>query len=277
MFQKLTAGSDDDLRFMADTTQEPSRIIAIHNKLHAWKEDGHMKDAKDWTSTPFQLLQVSECRRIMLKFVDKDHSDEENARIRNDRDKHMLKCKPCFVTFSHIAFGGGQDYAFVISVFQTIEDATENAIWDVADGQGFRALDFFGVKGGNRNDRFKPGPCIFVKTGHVKLQGRVAAKIFGGLHVVLVPGAYKDTVDHIAINLEDVDMSKFTFFNEALKCYFLKVNEISNSQTLKCILKFSISQILNFPNFSISLGHLVEQQQRKLFCNESGRNCIQVC
>ena len=223
MFQKLTAGSNDDLRFMSDTTTDPSRIIAIHNKLAAWKEGGHLRNANDRTSTPFQILQVSSCRKIMLKFADKDHTAEENAKIRLDRDKHMQECKYCFATFSHVVFGGGQDYAFVLVVLQALEDATENAIWDVANGTGFRAHDIFGVKGTSVTDRMRPGPCIYVKTGHAKLQGRIGAKIYGGLHTVLKPEANKDTVEKIAINIEDVDIEKFTFFNEGLKCYFLKV------------------------------------------------------
>ena len=224
LFQKLTSGSDDDLKFISDTTIDPPRVIAIHNKLAAWKEGGHLKNVTDRTSTPFQLLQVANCRKIMLKFADKDNSIEENARIRRERDEHMMSCKFCFVTFAHIVFGGGQDYAFIIAVLQNLEDATENAIWDVANGTGFRALDIMGVKGVDQADRMKPGPFIFIKTGHSKLQGRIAAKVYGTAHGITKPGANKDTVDNFAIDLGDIDIEKFTFFNEGLKCYFAKVN-----------------------------------------------------
>ena len=239
LFQKLTVGSDDDMKFITDTTNDPPRVFAIHNKLAAWKEGGHLKNVTDRTSSPFQLLQVADCRRVMLKFVDNDHSEEENARIRKERDEHMANCKSCFVTFSHIVFGGGQDYAFIIVVLQTLEDATENAIWDLANGQGFRALDVMGVKGANLTDRMKPGPCVFIKTGHMKMQGRIAAKISGLAHGIMVPGANKDTVENFALNIGEIDIEKFTFFNEGLKCYFAKVINCKN---------FSLENILHLSN-----------------------------
>ena len=222
MFRKLTVGSDDDLTFISDTTTDASRVIAIHTKLSAWKEGGHKKNASDKFSSSFQLMEESNCRKIMLRFVDDENDSNTNEKIRRDRDEHMVNCQQCFVTFSHLAFGGGQDYTYVVVVLQALEDVSLNAIWDMANG-GFRALDFFGVKGSSASDRFKWGPCIFVRTGHPKLQGRVAAKIYSLLHNVQKRGTYKDTVERIAINVREVDTEKFTFFNAALKAYFCKV------------------------------------------------------
>ena len=223
MFQKLTMGSDDDIKFISDTTVDASRIIAIHTKIAAWKEGGHVENPNDRMSKPFQIMENQNCRKIMLKFVDPSHSEVENRQIRNARDDHMKNCSPCFVTFSHIAFGGGQDYAFIITMLQAFQDVFENAEWDFAGGEGFRALDLFGVKGSSQTDRLKAGPCIFAKTGHYKLQGRIAAKLYGLLHAIMNARAYKDTVDRIAINVKEIDTDKFKFFNEGLKCYFLKV------------------------------------------------------
>ena len=223
MFRKLTVGSDDDLKFMSDTTNDVARVIAMHTRLSAWKEDGHKKNANDRLSAGFQLMENVNCRKIMLNFVDNDNDSTKNDQLRLQRDEHMKNCKECFVTFSHIAFGGGQDYTFVVVVCQTLEDVGMNAKWDLADGQGFRALDFFGVKGSSPEDRFKWGPCVFIRTGHAKLQGRVAAKIYSLLHAVMKAGTYKDTVDRIAVNVREVDTEKFKFFNSALKTYFCKV------------------------------------------------------
>ena len=229
MFKKLTVGSDDDLTFISDTTNDASRVIAILTKLSAWKEGGHKKNENDRFSASFQLMEETDCRRIMMKFVDNDNDAEENERIRRERDEHMLNCQPCFVTFSHIAFGGGQDYTFIVVALQAIEDMSENAIWDMANG-GFRALDYFGVKGSSASDRLKWGPCIFFRTGHPKLQGRVAAKMYSLLHNIGVRGSNKDTVGCIAVNVNDIDKEKFMFFNAALKTYFCKVNKDFNSK-----------------------------------------------
>ena len=223
MFQKLTMGSDDDITFISDTALDASRVIAIHTKVAAWKLGGHIKNPTDRMSTPFQILQNSNCRKIMMKFVDDDNSMDENKRIRNARDEHMKDCSMCFVTFNHVAFGGGQDYAFMITILQACEDIYLHAVWD---GECFRALDVWGVGGASMADKMKPGPCLFVKTGHYKLQGRIAAKVHGLLHAILKAGSYKDTVDKIAINVKEMDTGKFIFFNEALKCYFIKVNTL---------------------------------------------------
>ena len=223
MFKKLTVGSDDDLTFISDTTADAARVIAIHTNLSAWKESGHKKNASDRYSSNFQLMENANCRRIMMKFVDDDNDQEENDRIRKLRDEHMQVCQPCFVTFSHIVFGGGQDYAFIIVLLRTLEDVEKNGKWDL-EGNGFRALDLFGVKGPSLEDRMKWGPCIFVRTGHPKLQGRVAAKVYSLLHGVAAPGTYKDTVERIAIDVRNIDLEKFAFFNETLKTYFCKVN-----------------------------------------------------
>ena len=139
------------------------------------------------------------------------------------RDEHMKKCKACFVTFSHLVFGGGQDYAYIVVILQALEDVFQNAIWDLDNGNGFRALDLFGVKGTNASERFDWGPCIYLRTGHNKIQGRVAAKVYSLLHCILKTNSNKDTVDRIAVDVRGVDTDKFKFFNEALKTYFCKV------------------------------------------------------
>ena len=226
MFKKLNIGSDDDLKFISDTTNDASRTIAIYTKLSAWKENGHKKNASDRYSACFQLMENAECRKIMLNFVDADNDTEKNEQIRRLRDEHMTKCQPCFVTFSHIAFGGGQDYTMVVTALQAFEDVHENAEWDMADGNGFRALDLFGVLGSGAEERHKWGPCIFFRTGHPKLQGRVAAKMYSVLHAIQKPGAYKDTVERIAVDVNELDNEKFVFFNNALKTYFCKVSRI---------------------------------------------------
>ena len=98
--------------------------------MNAMKDQGHKKDSYDRLSTPFEIMNVRDCRRIMLKFVDEDCNQEEKINIMNDRIEHMKSCTPCFVTFSHISFAGGQDYVFVVVMLQAIDEATQNANWN---------------------------------------------------------------------------------------------------------------------------------------------------
>ena len=95
MFKKLTVGSDDDITFICDTTVEPERVLTEFIKMLAKKEEGHKKDENDWTSTPFQIMEVPTCRRIMLKFADKDLSKTEWDKVVADRKEHMKNCNKC--------------------------------------------------------------------------------------------------------------------------------------------------------------------------------------
>ena len=222
MFQKLTVGSDDDLTFISDTTKEPERVITEHIKMFARKEEGHKENPEDWGSKPFQIMKETECRRIMLNYVDEDCNEEEKERIRRERTEHMMDCTPCLATFSHLAFGGGQDYAFVIAMLKILDDATQNAIWDVANGSGFRTADIVGVKGVQPQDRIRPGASIFIRTGSYKLQGRVGAKAFGTLHVTTDVGTTKNTMECFAIDINCINKHKMRFFGKAVTGYLLK-------------------------------------------------------
>jgi len=222
MFKKLTLGSDDDIIFISDTTKQPERVLTEYTKMNSMKELGHKKESNDRLSTPFQIMDVRDCRRIMLKFVDGDCNQEENEKIARDRIEHMKNCTPCFVTFSHIAFAGGQDYVFVIVLLQAINDAVENANWNIGNGLGFSTADILGVRGSHSVDRMCPGPCIFFKTGSPKLQGRVASKCYSGLHLVSKVGTPKDVLENVAYNINNVDTCKLRFFSKTVTGYLLK-------------------------------------------------------
>ena len=222
MFQKLTLGSDDDITFICDTTNDPARVITEFTKMLARKMGGHKKNDEDWGSSPFQIFEVVACRRIMLKFVDEDASEVEKGIIMRDRLEHMKNCTKCLVTFSHVAFANGQDFAFVLVMFHTLKEAKKNAKWDMANGNGFSTPDIFGVKGANAEERMIPGPCVFFKTGTYKLQGRIAAKAYAVLHTVMKTGSIKNTVECFATNIKMVDDCKLRFFANTLIGYLTK-------------------------------------------------------
>ena len=123
-----------------------------------------------------------------------------------------------------MCYGGSQDYAFLLIVVQKIEDIQKNGLW-ITPEQGIEfvgANDVFGVAGKSKADSQRSGGCLFVTTGTSKLQGRVASKVYGLLHLVGQVGMDKNTVESIAISMREIDPTKFEFFAETLKIYFAK-------------------------------------------------------
>ena len=241
MFQKFALGSDDDIIFISDTTVQPARVLTEYTKMNAMKDQGHKNELHDRLSSPFQIFKVRDCRRIMLKYADDDCNQEEKDRIASDRIEHMKVCTPCFVTFSHVAFAGGQDYVFVVVMLHSIEEALANANWNQGNGLGFSTPDIIGVRGTHAVDRMCPGPCIYFKTGSYKIQGRVASKAYAGLHVVSKVGSPKDTMDNVAVNINNIDRFKLQFFSKTIIGYLLKEhfrNKIVGSYRISLHSKF---------------------------------------
>lgn len=197
-------------------------MISIHNKLGAWNPLGHKENAQDRHSAPFKLLEKGACRRVMLRFVDKDNSAEENELITNAKRSHIMGCNECHATFSHVIYDGSQDYAYLLIVSENMEDVLENGLWlTTAKGQPFfGGNDVFGVAGTSVADSQNSGPYLLVTTGTIKQQGRVASKIFGWLHIVGNVGMDKNVEERIAIDMRKIDPIKFKFFAKALNKYF---------------------------------------------------------
>ena len=221
-FKRFALGSNEHLTFLFSTTKNPSHVISIHNKLGAWNPFGHKDNVNDKLSAPFKLLEKGACRRVMLRFTDDENSAEENELISNAKRAHIMGCNECFVTFSHVTYGGSQDYAFMLIVIDNMEDVLKNGIWSTsANGQSiFGADDVYGVSGTDTVDSQRRGPCLLVTTGTINQQGRVGSKIYGWLHLVGRVGMSKDTEGKIAINMKDIDPIKFEFFAKVIKKYF---------------------------------------------------------
>ena len=221
-FKRFHLGSNEHLTFLFSTTKNPSRVISIHSKLGAWNPFGHKENANDINSTPFKLLEKGACRRVMLRFTDDNNSAEENQLITNAKRSHIMGCNECFATFSHVIYGGSQDYAFLLIVSDNMDDVLKNGLWvNSANGHVcFGGEDVFGVAGTSNADSMKRGPYLMVTTGTQNQQGRAASKIYGFLHIVLNVGADKDTEGRIAIDMREVDRVKFDFFAKVLKKYF---------------------------------------------------------
>ena len=98
-FRRLNLCSGQHSAFLAATCEEPMRIMSYHNKISTSNDWGHKKDPNDKKSTPFEILNVGECRRIMLQIASDSLNTEQKERLMQAKMKHLKDCKTCFRTF----------------------------------------------------------------------------------------------------------------------------------------------------------------------------------
>ena len=73
--------------------------MALHNKISSANTSGHKKNPTDPKSTPFFILEVPECRKVMLKFPDETMTDEQKKQISDAKKEHLKNCFECFRVF----------------------------------------------------------------------------------------------------------------------------------------------------------------------------------
>ena len=98
-FRRLSLCSNRDCTFITATCEEPIRIMSVHNKISTSNEWGHKKNPNDNKSTPFEILNVGECRRIMLQLVSNSLNADQKKQMIQAKKDHMMNCKTCFDTF----------------------------------------------------------------------------------------------------------------------------------------------------------------------------------
>ena len=98
-FRKLNLCSRQDSEFLVATCEEPMRIMSVHNKISTSTEWGHKNHPSDKKSTPFQIFNVGDCRRIMLQLSSDSLNAEQKEHLIQAKREHMLNCKKCFQTF----------------------------------------------------------------------------------------------------------------------------------------------------------------------------------
>ena len=101
-FRKLSLCSGPDSEFLVATCDEPMRLMSIHNKISSSNEWGHKKSSRDKKSTPFEILNVGECRRIMLQLTSDSLNAVQKKQLVQVKMEHLRKCKPCFDTFRNV-------------------------------------------------------------------------------------------------------------------------------------------------------------------------------
>ena len=78
---------------------KPFKAMALHNKISSANTWGHKKSPNDAKSTPFFILDVPECRKAMLKFVDDQMDPEQKQAISDAKADHLKNCHECFRVF----------------------------------------------------------------------------------------------------------------------------------------------------------------------------------
>ena len=98
-FKRLNLCTPADCMFLVSSCSEPMRAMSLHNKISSSNSWGHKKDEMDQKSTPFEILNVAECRRVMMKFTNVSLSAEQNSQLVENKIEHLKKCQPCFKIF----------------------------------------------------------------------------------------------------------------------------------------------------------------------------------
>ena len=98
-FRRLSLCNSLDSEFLVATCEEPTRVMSLHNKVSTSNEWGHKKHERDSKSTPFEVFNKAECRRIMLQMTDDSLSADQKEQLTRSKMEHLMNCKACFQTF----------------------------------------------------------------------------------------------------------------------------------------------------------------------------------
>ena len=102
-FKRLNLCTPDDCTFLVSICSEPVRAMSLHNKISSSNVWGHKKNENDEKSTPFEILNVAECRRIMMRFTNTSLSTEQNRQLVDNKIRHLKQCQPCFKIFRNVS------------------------------------------------------------------------------------------------------------------------------------------------------------------------------
>ena len=193
--------------------------MALHNKISSANTWGHKKSPTDAKSTPFLILDVPECRKAMLKFIDEKMDPEQKQAISDVKSDHLKNCHECFRVFSHYSYFTTSDFTLVGIILHEIEEAITTAIWQTdTDGNEFFITENSIGCDGTHGTEF--GSFLMIHTGGGKLQGRVASKIYALLLAVMKWNTNKKPVGNAFVNIRDADPVKTHFFAEVYQKFF---------------------------------------------------------
>lgn len=182
---------------------------------------GHKKKVGLTTKTSFEVIESGQCRRVMLKFTNKDLTEADNAEIKRSKHAHLQSCEPCHLTFSTQGYFEASDTVFAITTIFQIYDASKNGTWETLNGKAYFYTD--DMVGADFYNDDEVGACIKVLTGNDQLQGRVASKIYSVLQCCMDIGFNKIFVFKKSIDVRRAHKDKLELFHKVLSRYFLRV------------------------------------------------------
>ena len=82
MFKKFNLNNLADCKMIVAACEEPVRVFSLHNKMGTINSWGHKANPTDNRCTPFQLIEIGNCRRPMLSISDASFTDEQRKDLR---------------------------------------------------------------------------------------------------------------------------------------------------------------------------------------------------
>ena len=209
-WKRFNLANRRDCVTMVSICDQPIRAMAIHLKLNNRTNN----------TTAFDVIEKSNCRRVMLRLTSKDLTPHQNDIVRENRHEHLRSCETCFATFTRQIFYNTSDRAYGVVVLYEIYDASCNGIWVKNKGiDYFYTDDCIGVSPRNNKE---VGTCIQALTGFNRHQGRIASNVYAVQHCVMDVNYTKTYAFTANIDIKSVHKGKLGFFGPAIMEYFVQ-------------------------------------------------------
>ena len=101
-YKRFDLMANADCVMITSICTDALKMMAAHNKMNTTSLWGHKKRVEDRKSTPFQLLQNTECRQNLFKTLQIPQSDSEKEKILKEKVEHFRSCEYCFKTFRKV-------------------------------------------------------------------------------------------------------------------------------------------------------------------------------
>ena len=98
-FTRLDLRNLNDTKMLTAACEQPMKLMVTHNRISSANAWGHKRDKNDPKSTPFMILEVPSCRRVMMKQIHSTYTDEKNNMIKENKRRHLENCNTCFKVF----------------------------------------------------------------------------------------------------------------------------------------------------------------------------------
>ena len=98
-FRRFNLCNLNDIKTIVATCTQPMKLMVTHNRVSSANEWGHKRSPNDPKSTPFHILEISDCRRVMLRESSDNLTNEQKTQLVEAKRRHLENCKTCFKVF----------------------------------------------------------------------------------------------------------------------------------------------------------------------------------